>query len=89
MKYNYENLIEDLQQGREIEFSYKDKDYAIVNHANYWFLIFSDVKLQVPLCKFEDKQKLTELVGLIAVEDVNLEKIFNKKLYDENSLYIL
>lgn len=34
----FNNLADYLRHGREIEFSYKGRQYSITNHSGFWYL---------------------------------------------------
>ena len=34
----FNDLADYLRHGREIEFTYKDKQYSITNHSGFWYL---------------------------------------------------
>lgn len=87
--YKFENIIYDLKIGREIEFTYEEKKYAITNASGFWFFICTTDNLSIPLCKFEDEDILVNSMSLIEISNIKLEQIFNELLYNQKSLYVL
>lgn len=83
--------IEDfLKEGREIEFIYQHKQYSITNSNGYWYLCCDTEGTTLEkICLFEEKDVLVSRVRNITINDTLISDIFNKKLYEDSSLYIL
>jgi hypothetical protein len=45
--YTFENLVEDLKLGQEIEFAYKGEKYAISRNEDWFLIRFGDEEGQV------------------------------------------
>lgn len=84
-------ILDCLNCGREIEFSYQGKQYSITNDfQGYWnFNCDTDSKLIQRICFFEDKDTLLEYVKMQSVEGVPISEIFDKMLYDDSSISVL
>lgn len=86
----FHDLADYLRHGREIEFSYKGIQYSITNHSGYWFLC-SDTN-HTPLemvCRFEEREVLISRISLFIVEDLTIQQIFDRQVYDPERLCIL
>ena len=87
MQYSFDEMLKDLKIGREIEFEYQNRQYAIVNGNGKW--LFCEVTKCEELCCFEEKDTLLEKVTSLMVGDASLKEIFDNRLYAHGSLYIL
>ena len=87
MEYSFREMLHDLKCGREIEFIYNEKNYSIVNGNDKWF--FCEEQKSIELCGFEEKSILVKKIKNMTVQNESVENVINKKLYRENSLYIL
>ena len=87
MQYSFDEMLKDLKIGREIEFRYQDRQYAIVNGNGKWF--FCEGSKCEGLCCFEEKDTLIEKVKSLMVGEASLKEIFDGRLYAQGSLYIL
>lgn len=87
MNYSFSKLLNDLKDGREIEFDYNGNTYSIVNGNGKWFLC--EKKKSIELCNFEEVDILQEKIRHIKIQDKSIEDIINKKLYVKDTLYIL
>ena len=69
MKYDYNNLKEDILIGREIEFSYNGNKYSISNNKKGFFLT-----------KFEEDYStfntIEELLDKATIDGIKLDEIF-------------
>jgi hypothetical protein len=69
MNYTYEELVEDLSLGHEVEFSYKGEKYSISRNQSGWFLTkFSDID---SVQKYNDSDELLEK-GIIDSKSIRL-----------------
>lgn len=87
MRYSFDEMLKDLNIGREIEFEYQNRQYAIVNGNGKW--LFCEGTKCEELCCFEEKDTLLEKVMSLMVGGASLKEIFDNRLYAQGSLYIL
>ena len=85
-KVSFNEITECLRCGREIEFSYKSKQYSITTSHGYWNFCCDD-KLIERVCSFDDKETLVKCVASYCIEGVLISVIFDSELYE--SLCIL
>ena len=86
----FRDLADFLRHGREIEFAYKGRLYSITNHSRYWHLCDdTDHILMETICPFEEKELLICRIGAVVIDDLSIEQIFDKQVYDQEKLYIL
>ena len=79
-----------LKTGREIEFVCGGKQYSITNARGYWnFYCDTDGTPSVRICAARELELLAEGTAAIAIGDRSLREIFDKQLYDGDSLCIL
>lgn len=85
MDYKFNDLINDLNDGREIEFFYKNSHYGIVNRMSdpAWYICKDNIRIS------EYKDNPVDLLEHTKLEGVSLEEIFDNLLYDGNGLCIL
>ncbi len=79
-EYVFSNIADFLMHGREIEFTYKDRECAITNHTSRWW--FYDGVEQVEVCEFENFELLVSKVAEYIVDDRKVQNIFDKGLYE-------
>ena len=82
--YKYNDMVDFLMHGREIEFVYKDRECAITNHTQRWW--FYDGMEQVEVCEFKDFETLVDKVAEYMVDDRKVQDIFNNGLYENVSI---
>lgn len=81
LKYSYADIEDYLMHGREIEFSYKDRECAITNHSKCWW--FYDGVEQIEICEFENFTCLVNQIAECVVEDKTVQDIFDNGLYED------
>ena len=83
-------LADYLRHGREIEFSYKGRQYSITNHSGFWYLCDdTDHILLETLCPFDEKDLLVSKAAAFIIDDMTIQQIFDKQVYDSQGLDIL
>ena len=88
--YKYSDLVDFLMHGREIEFVYNGRQYSITNHSGYWHLCDdTDHVLLETVCRFEDKETLVSRIATIIIEDLTIQQMFDKQVYDTGKLSII
>ena len=86
----FSNLADFLKHGREIEFTYKGRQYSITNHSGFWYLCDdTDHILLDTLCRFEEKDILVSKIAAATLGDLTIAEIFDGQLYDTDGLDIL
>ena len=86
----FNDLAEYLRHGREIEFAYNGRQYSITNHSGFWYLCDdTDHLLLETVCRFEDKGTLVSRIATIIIEDLTIQEIFDKQVYDTKKLNII
>ena len=86
----FNDLANYLRHGREIEFAYKGRQYSITNHSGYWHLCDdTDHILLETICRFEDKEALVSRIAIIVIEDLTIQEMFDKQVYDTRKLSII
>ena len=86
----FNDLANYLRHGREIEFAYKGRQYSITNHSGYWHLCDdTDHILLETICRFEDKEALVSRIEIIVIEDLTIQEMFDKQVYDTRKLSII
>ena len=87
---NFADLADYLKHGREIEFAYNRRQYSITNHSGFWYLCDdTDHLLLETVCRFEDKETLVSRIATIIIEDLTIQEIFDKQVYDTKKLNII
>lgn len=81
--YNYKFLLEDLSDGREIEFKYNKIQYGIVNTAKGWYFVGNNKRLS------EFYEDPLDLVVTIFIEGKKIEEIFNSGEILDEGFYVL
>ena len=86
----FNDLADYLRHGREIEFVYNGRQYSITNHSGYWHLCDdTDHILLETVCRFEDKETLVSRIATIVIDDVTIQQMFDKQVYDTEKLSII
>ena len=86
----FSELADYLKQGREIEFAYQSRQYSITNHSGYWHLCDDAACICLDtLCRFEDKEALVSKVADFVLDGSTIAEIFDRQLYDADSLAVL
>ena len=86
----FADLAEYLKQGREIEFTYKGRQYSITNHSGFWYLCDdTDHILLETLCRFEEKEILVSKIATTVIDDLTIQQMFDKQDYDAEKLHII
>lgn len=86
----FADLADYLRHGREIEFSYKGRQYSITNHSGFWHLCDdTDHILLETVCRFEEKELLVSKIAVAVLDDLTIQQIFDKQFYDADGLAII
>ena len=86
----FTDLADYLRHGREIEFSYKGRQYSITNHSGFWHLCDdTDHILLETVCRFEEKELLVSKIAVAVLDDLTIQQIFDKQFYDADGLAII
>ena len=86
----FNGLADFLRHGREIEFAINGRAYSISNHSGKWHLCDdTDHVLLKTLCSFEEKEILVSEIGAYIIDGLTIGQIFDRQLYDKDSLCIL
>lgn len=86
----FDDLADYLRHGREIEFSYKGRQYSITNHSGFWHLCDdTDYILLETVCRFEEKELLISKIAVAVLDDLTIQQIFDKQFYDADGLAII
>lgn len=86
----FHDIVDDLRHGREIEFSYHGRQYSITNHSGFWHLCDdTDHILLDTVCRFEEKELLVSKIAVTVLHDLTIQQIFDKQVYDTDSLAII
>lgn len=86
----YDDLADYLRQGREIEFTYKGKQYSITNHSGFWYLCDdTDHVLLDTICRFDEKEDLVLKIATAMIDGMTIERIFVEQLYDIEKCFVL
>jgi|GEM_PF-2436316 len=78
-----------LLDGREIEFSYNGRKYSITNHSGLWQLCDDTAHTVMTTCPFEEKERLVAEISATVIGNLTTQQIFDRQLYDRDSLCIL
>ena len=74
---------------REIEFPYKNILYYIVNSTDwYWYFWSDELKLNMKVCLFEEREKLINFLKEHKINWKTVEEIFNEEKFHEDVLWI-
>lgn len=88
--YKYSDITDFLMHGREIEFAYKGRQYSITNHSGYWHLCDdTDHILLETVCRFEEKEVLVSKIAAFVIDDMTIQEIFDKQVYDTKRIDII
>lgn len=88
--YSFQNIADCLYCGRELEFSYRGKQYSVTNSNGYWmFCCDTDHQIIKTICLFEEKDQLISYFKNASIEGTLIFKIFDENLYDASSVCIL
>lgn len=86
----FNDLADFLSHGREIEFSYKGRQYSITNHSGFWYLCDdTDHILLETICRFEEKEVLVSKIAVSMIDDLTIRQIFDRQVYDADGLDII
>ena len=84
------DLISDsLSHGRELEFGYRGKLYSVTNSGGNWHFCCDSSGTTVTLCPFDDFDTLVHKVSCQLIESDTIAEIFDRRLYDAGTVYIL
>lgn len=87
MCLTFGDLTDYLRHGREIEFTYKGRDYSITNHSGFWHLCDdTDHVLLETVCRFEEKEVLVSKIAAAVLNDRTIREIFDGLVYDALSI---
>lgn len=88
-KIMFKQILDSLELGREIEFSYNNRQYSITNSEGYWnFCCDTAPATTEQICPFKDRALLISRVSAYSIENTPLSLIFDEEKYDKNSLCI-
>ena len=86
----FHDLADYLRHGREIEFTYKSRWYSITNHSGFWHLCDdTDHILLETICRFEEKDILLSKLSAFVIDDMTIQEIFDKQVYDIKGIDII
>ena len=86
----FNDLADHLRHGREIEFAYKGRLYSITNHSGFWYLCDdTDHILLETVCRFEEKETLVSQIATAIIDDLTIQQLFDKQVYDIGRLSII
>ena len=86
----FKDLASNLLADREIEFSYKGKQYSITNGNGRWILCCdTDKLLLMDFCDFEEREILVKNVGVYKIDGWQIADIFNDEPNLISNLVIL
>lgn len=90
MRIRFKELADCLRHGREIEFSYNNRQYSITNHTGFWYLCDDTDHICLDtLCPFEEKELLVSKTAAFILAGRTIREIFDQQLYEEQSLAVL
>ena len=76
--------------GREIEFAYKGRQYSITNHSGFWHLCDdTDHILLETICRFEEKDTLVSKISAFVIDDMTIQEIFDRQVYDTKGIDVI
>lgn len=88
--YSFQTIADCLYCGRELEFSYRGKQYSVTNSNGGWiFCCDTDHRIIKSICLFEEKEQLISYFENASIEGTRIFKIFDESLYDGSSVCIL
>lgn len=90
--FSFQDLSDLLKVGREIEFTYKGKNYSITNSDGFWNLcvdVGTESILIETICLYEELDLLCDRIATTCIEGAKISRIFDDSLFDSSSLQIL
>jgi len=85
----FNDIAEYLQNGREIEFSYKGTQYSITNHSGFWQLCNDTEHALIEIiCPFEEKEILISKISATVIGGSTIQQIFDNQEYDAEKICI-
>ena len=88
--YKYSDIADFLLHGREIEFGYKGRQYSVTNHSGFWHLCDdTDHILLETICRFGEKDILVSKLAAFVIDDMTIQEIFDKQVYDTKGIDII
>lgn len=76
--------------GREIEFAYKGRQYSITNHSGFWHLCDDTENILLDtVCRFEEKEVLVSKLSAFIIDDMKIQEIFDKQVYDTKGIDVI
>ena len=88
--YKYSDIADFLMHGREIEFAYKGRKYSITNHSGFWHLCDDTEHILLEtVCRFEEKEILVSKIAVSVIDDMKIQDIFDRLLYDRDRVDII
>ena len=86
----FHDLADYLRHGREIEFTYKGRQYSITNHSGFWYLCDdTDSILMETVCRFDDKELLISKIAAATIERLTIQQIFDRHLICPSDVVVL
>ena len=86
----FNDIADYMQHGREIEFAYKGRQYSITNHSGFWYLCDdTDYILLETICRFEEKEILVSRIATAIIDDLTIQQIFDRQVYNTEKLIII
>lgn len=86
----FNDLADFLQHGREVEFTYKDRQYSITNHSGFWYLCDDTGHfLLETICHVSEGELLVSKIANTMIDGLTIQQIFDRQLYDHKQLCIL
>lgn len=86
----FNDLADYLRHGREIEFTYKGRQYSITNHSGFWYLCDdTDHILLETVCRFEEKETLVSRIAITVIDDLTIQQMFDRQVHDTEKLCII
>ena len=77
--YTFDDMLKDLDDGREIEFTLGDKSYGIVNFDGYWLFCCEIDHTSIQLAEFEDREALKRKIADKQLIGLDVKEIIDKK----------
>ena len=85
--YSFEQFIDDVKHGREIEFRINGVDYSITNTKMGWQIAEDNCLI---VNGVSDEDLIIQIIkNEVLLDGKSLKKIFDDELYDKESLFIL
>lgn len=86
----FNSIAEYLRHGREIEFTYQDRQYSITNHSGFWYLCDDTEHILLEeICRVEEKDILISKVADSMIDGLSIQQIFDRRVYDTKKIYVL